>query len=80
MKRKIHIIREVVILPFGIKVVKGIANLTTHSKHLIVVVDPVPGYLEYNATARSYGELKLGRGKIDVCLSNHSAKQIILPK
>ena len=30
--------------------------------------------------ARSYGLLKPGRGKIHLCLRNHSAKQIILSK
>ena len=30
--------------------------------------------------ARSYGVVKPGRGRIDVCLRNHSTKQIILPK
>ena len=30
--------------------------------------------------ARLYGVLKPGRGKIDVCLRNHSAKQITLQK
>ena len=30
--------------------------------------------------ARSYGVLKSGRGKIDVCLRNHSVKQITLLK
>ena len=51
-----------------------------HSKCLNVVVEPVTGYLEQIATARSYGVLKPRRGKIDVCLRNHSAKQITLPK
>ena len=34
----------------------------------------------YVATTNSYGVLKPERGKIDVCLRNHSAKQITLPK
>ena len=66
--------------PFGTTVVKVIANLTTHSKCLNVIIEPVTGYLEHIAMARSYGVLKLGRGKIDVCLRNHIAKQINLPK
>ena len=45
-----------------------------------VVVEPVIGYLEQMAVARSYGVLKPGRGKIDVFLRNHSAKEINLPK
>ena len=35
---------------------------------------------EHIATARSYGVLRPGRGKINVCLRNHSVKQITLPK
>ena len=66
--------------PFGTTVVKGIANLTTHYKCLNVIVEPFTGYLEHIAMARSYEVLKPGRGKIDVCLRNHSAKQITLPK
>ena len=47
---------------FGTTVVKGIANLKTHSKCLNVIVEPATGYLEHIATARSYGVLKPGRG------------------
>ena len=60
--------------------VKSIANLITHSKCMNVVVEPVTGYPGHVATARSYGVLKPWRGKIDVCLRNHSVKQITLPK
>ena len=31
-------------------------------------------------TARSYGVLKPGVGKVDVCLQNHSTKLITVPK
>ena len=61
--------------PFGTTVVKSVANLTTHSKCLNVIVEPVTGYFEHIAMARSYGILKPGRDKIDVCLRNHSAQQ-----
>ena len=60
--------------------VKGIKDLMTHSEYVDVSVEPVTGYSEHIATARSYGVLKPGRGKIDVCLRNRSAKQITLPK
>ena len=43
-KGKIHTIREVEIPPLGTTVVKGIADLTTHSKNMRVVVEPVTGY------------------------------------
>ena len=66
--------------PLGTTVVKGMVDLTTHSKYLSVVVEPVTGYSEHIAMARSYGELKPGKGKIDVCLRNHSARQVTLPK
>ena len=66
--------------PFGTTVVKGIANMTTHSKCLNVTVEPVTGYSKQTSKARSYGVLKPQRGKIDVCLRNHSAKKITLPK
>ena len=55
-------------------------NLITHSRCVNVVVEPVTGYSDHIATARSYGVLKPGRGKIDVCLRNHGAKKITLPK
>ena len=61
-------------------IVKGIVNLTTHSKCVNVVVESVMGYSDHIATARSYGVLKPGRGKIDVCLRNHRTKQITLPE
>ena len=38
------------------------------------------GYSDHIATARSYGVLRPGRGKIDICLTNHSAKQITFQK
>ena len=67
VKGKIHTMREVIILLFVTTMVKGIANLMTHSKCMNVVVEPVMGYLDHIAMARSYGVLKPGRGKIDVC-------------
>ena len=45
-----------------------------------VDVEPVPGYLDHIATARSYHVLRPGVGKINVCLRNQSTKQINLPK
>ena len=41
-------------------------------------VELVMEYLDHIATARLYGVLTPRRGKIDVCLRNHSTKQIIL--
>ena len=79
-KGKICTIREVMIPPSGTTVAKGIVNLTTHSKCLNVIVEQVTRYSEHIAIARSYGVLKPGRGKIDVCLRNHSVKQITFPK
>ena len=78
VKGKICTIREVMIPPFGTTLVKGIANLITHLKCLNVIVEPVTGYSEHIAMARSYGLFKPGRGKIDVCLRNLSTKQITL--
>ena len=66
--------------PFGTTIVKGIANLKTHSKCLNVIVKSVTGYSEHITTARFYGALKPGCDNTDVCLRNHSAKQINLPK
>ena len=80
VKGKIHTVREVIILPFMTTVVKGIANLRTHSKCVNVLVEPLRGYLDHIAMATSYGVLKPGRGRIDVFLRSHSAKQITLPK
>ena len=52
VKGKICTIREVVILPFGTTVVKGIMNLTTYTECMNVVVEPVTRYLEYIAMIR----------------------------
>ena len=79
IKGKICTVREVIILPFVTAIVKDIANLM-HSKCINEVVEPVMGYSDHIATPRYYGVLKPGRGKIDFCLRNHSAKQITLPK
>ena len=51
VKGKIHTLREVVILSFVITVVKGIANLMTHSKYKNVAVEPVMGYPDHVTTA-----------------------------
>ena len=51
-------------------------NLMTHSKCMDVIVEPVMGYLDHIAMATSYGVLKPGMGKIDVCLRNHSADNV----
>ena len=80
VKGIIHAIREVLIPPFMTTVVKGIMNLMTHSKCMNVDVEPVTGYLDHIAMARSYGVLKPERAKIDICLRSHNAKQITLPK
>ena len=66
--------------PVGTTVTKDMANLTTHSKYLSVVVERVTGYSKHIAMARLYGVIKPGKGQIDVCLRNHSARQVILPK
>ena len=58
IKGKIHTIREVIIPPFGTTVVKGITNLATHSKCFNVVVEPVMGYSEHFAMARSLWVIK----------------------
>ena len=79
-KGKVYTMSKVMIPPLGTTVVKGMANLTTHSKYFSDLVDPVTGYSEHIATARSYGVLKPGKGKINVCLRNHSARQGDPPK
>ena len=45
-----------------------------------MVVKVVTGYSAHIATARLYGALRLGRGKINVFLRNNSTKQNTLPK
>ena len=51
-----------------------------HSKCMNVIMKPNTGYLYHVTTARSYGVLKPGVGKVDVCLQNHSTKLITVPK
>ena len=60
--------QKVVILPFVTTVVKGASQLMTHSKHVNVIIEPTAGYLDNVAMARSYGVLKPGVGKVDICL------------
>ena len=59
---------------------KGHFELDDTFKCVNVVVKPVRGCSDHNTTAKYYGILKPGRGKIDVCLKYHSTKQINLPK
>ena len=58
--------RELVIPPLVIIMVKGIANLMTHSKCMNVVIEPIAGYLDHIATSRSYGVLRQRVGKVIV--------------
>ena len=44
-----------------------------HLKDMNVIVEPVAGYLDHITMARSYGMLKPGIGKVDICLQNHRA-------
>ena len=48
--------------------VKGAAKLMMHSKYMGVTVEPIMGYLEDIATAKSYGVLRPWIGKVDVFL------------
>ena len=50
--------REVIIPPLMTTVVTGMADLTTHSNSLSVIVDPIFGYSKHTANARTYGELR----------------------
>ena len=77
---KICTIREVVLPPFMTVMVKGVAKLMAHSKCMNVVIKPIMGYSDHIATARSYGIFRPGVGLINICLRNHSAEQITLPK
>ena len=45
-----------------------------------VVVEPVTGHSEHIAMAISYEELRPEKGKINICLKNHSARQVTLPR
>ena len=72
--------REIVIPQLMTTVVKGMTDQTACSNYLSVVVEPVIGYSGHIAMARSYGELRPGKGKIDVCLRNYSVRQVTLPK
>ena len=52
----------------------GMTDLTTPSNSLSVTVEPILGYSEQIVMARTYGELRLGTGKTDICLQNHTAR------
>ena len=75
VKGTVNTVREVVTT-----IVNGIVNLMTHSKYMNVVANASHGKLDHIAMARSHRVLTPGRDKIDVCLRNHSTKQIMLPK
>ena len=79
-KGKIWTMREVMIPPLMTTVVTSMADLTTHLNSFNNVVGPVFGYSKHIAMARSYGELRPETGMIDICLWNHSARQVTLPK
>ena len=79
-KGKICIMKEIMIPPLMTTVVTGTPDLTTHLDSLNVVVEPVFGYSKYIAMARSYGELRPGTGKINICLWNYSARLVAFPK
>ena len=57
-KGKIHIMKEVIIPPLMTTVVTSMIDLTAHLNSLNVVVEPVFGYSEHIAMARSYGRAK----------------------
>ena len=78
VKGRVHMMREVVIPLFMTIAMKRVAKLVTHSKCINVVIKPIAGYLDHIATAKHYGILRPGVGKINVCLRNHSSKQISL--
>ena len=80
LKGKINTMRKVVIPPFMTIVAKGVAKLMTHSKCMNVIIKPTIGYTDHTVMVRSYGVLRPGVGKVNVCLRNHSAKQITLPQ
>ena len=71
--------REVIIPPLMTTVITGMVD-PAYSKSLSIIGEPIIGYSEHIAMARSYGELGPGKGKIDICLRNHSARQVTLPK
>ena len=78
VKGKIGMMQTVVILPFTTIRVKGVAQLITHSRYMNVIIKPNAGNSDHVTIERSYGVLKPGLGKVDVCLQNHSTKQITL--
>ena len=47
---------------------------------LNVVVEPVLSHSKDTAMARSHRELRPETGKTDICLWNHMARQVTLPK
>ena len=79
VKGKISTMREVVNHLMTVMVM-GVVKLMTHSKCIKAVTEPITGYSDDIAVASSYGILRLGVGKINVCLRNHNVKQITLPK
>ena len=53
-------------------------KLMTHSKCMNVLIEPIVGYPYCHSQILRHLETRVG--KINVCLRNHSAKQIALPK
>ena len=52
--------------------------MMTHAKCMNVVIEPIVDYSDHTITARFYGILRPGVGKVNVFLRNHSTKQISL--
>ena len=78
LKGKLQTMKRVVIPPFVTIMIRGAAKLMTHSKCMNVTVKPIVGYSDH--AARSQGTLRIGVGKVDVCLQNYTTKHINFPK
>ena len=76
IKSTVKTIMEVVILPFETVIVKGKVKLNAHSKHIIILREPTDSYSQLIVIVRTYGVLKLGSGKIDICFCYMTTKEI----
>ena len=66
--------KEVMIPPLATTVVTGMVDLTTYSKSLLLLS-------QLQVIQNTYQwKLRQGKGKINICHRNHSARQVTLPK
>ena len=65
--------QEIVLGPSETQNVKGATRVVRHTKRVKVIAEPLGELLANRVvSARTYGELKLGSGRVNICLQSYS--------